>query len=103
MTMISFPFRSLREWIAFLAQKDLLVNNRKEVDLRGELASISRRICELNERAVIHENIKGYPGWKIFSDGLTTRERQALALGVEEKGIVPRLADTLSKVRSQKP
>ena len=88
-TMAEYPFTSLRDWIEFLEDKDLLAHNHAEVDLYGDVAAISRRICETRSKAVVHHNIKGYPGWKIFSDGLTTRERQAMALGMPEEGLVP--------------
>jgi UbiD family decarboxylase len=89
----------MRDWIEFLEEKGELVHNNLEVDLRGEIAAISRKICETQGKAVIHENIKGYPGWRIFSDGLATRKRMALTLGIEEKGMVQKLAEIL---RTQK-
>jgi len=102
--MAEFPFRSLRDWIEFLESKGQLVRNKVEVDLRdGDVATISRRIRETNGPAVIHENVKGYPGWNIFSDGLTTRERIAWALGLEEKGLVQKIGDMLMKLKPVKP
>ena len=101
--MSKFPFTSLRDWIEFLDQKNLLANNKEEADLRGDIAAIARRICATDAKAVLHSSIKGYPGWKIFSDGLTTRERQALALGMEEKGLIQGLEKKLKEQARKKP
>jgi len=86
--MAKFPFKDLREWIEFLEEKGELARNKEEVSLKGEVASISEKIARTGGKAVLHENIKGYPGWRIFSDGLTTRQRIAWALGLmpEEMG-----------------
>ncbi|SPD72416.1 conserved hypothetical protein [uncultured Desulfobacterium sp.] len=93
--MAQYPFTSLRDWIEFLEDKDLLVRNNNEVDLNGEVGAISRRICATDSKAVIHNNVRGYPGWKIFSDGLTTRARQAMALGMAEEGLLQNLEQKL--------
>lgn len=80
--MGQFPFKSLRQWIDHLSATNQLVSNSQEVDLRGEIGAISRRICLTEGPAVLHSRVQGYPGWRIFSDGLTTRHRQAMALGL---------------------
>ena len=95
--MAKFPFKNLREWIEFLEKNSDLARNKEEVILKGEVATISQRIARVGGKAVLHENIKGYPGWRIFSDGLTTRQRMAWALGVklEEMGqIITGIKDT---------
>ena len=79
-------FRALRDWISFLEKNEQLVHNKAEVDLRGEISAISQRISLLNGPAVLHHNIRGYPGWSLFTDGLTTTQRQFWALGVESMG-----------------
>lgn len=101
--MSKFPFTSLRAWIEFLDQKDLLANNKEEVDLKGDIAAIARRICATDAKAALHNTIRGYPGWKIFSDGLTTRGRQALALGMAEKGLIQGLEKKLKEKERVKP
>jgi len=80
----SFPFKSLRDWIAFLEEKGDIVHNKEEVDIWGDVAAISRKIGRTNGPAVIYENIKGYPKWRLFSDGLTTLRRQCWALNLPE-------------------
>lgn len=94
--MAPFPFFSLRDWIEFLQEGGQLVKNEEEVDLRGEVATISRMIARFGSEAVLHQRVKGYPGWQVFSDGLTTRQRQAWALGIQPKGMTQRVAQLLS-------
>jgi len=101
--MSQFPFKSLRDWIDFLKERGQLVENKEDVDLRGEVAAISRKIALTNGPAVVHHRIKGYPGWRIFSDGLTTRQRSAWALGISEDRIVTNLADKLKRLDKVKP
>ena len=101
--MSGFPFHSLREFIAYLDSQGRLVRNSVEVDLRGEVAAISRKIGLTDGPAVLHESIKGYPGWQLFTDGLTTRERQAWALGVEPGEIGGRVSRFLADGHKMKP
>jgi UbiD family decarboxylase len=94
----------MRDWIEFLRGQGQLVENHREVDLRGEVAAICRKVGVSGGPAVLHTNLKGYPGWRIFTDGLTTRQRAAWALGLEsETGIVTELADRMSKLEPRKP
>jgi len=79
---MGFPFRDLRQWMSKLEAAGDLVRNRTEVDIRGDVAVISRKIARTEGPAVLHENIMGYPGWRIFSDGITTRRRRLLALDI---------------------
>lgn len=101
--MSEFPFKSLRDWIDYLKQGGQLVENDEEVDLRGELAAISQKIALTEGPAVLHNKIKGYPGWRIFTDGLTTRQRMAWALGMHEENIVTSLTDKLTELDRLKP
>ncbi|HDG98019.1 MAG TPA: UbiD family decarboxylase [Desulfobacterales bacterium] len=95
--MGSFPFKSLREWMEFLEEKGELVRNKEEVDIWGDISAISRKIAREGGPAIIHENIQGYPGWRVFSDGLTTRRRQLWALDLPEVGTLEAVLERLSK------
>ena len=79
---MTYPFWSLRDWIKFLEEKGELVQNNEKVNIEGDIAAISRRIAKTEGPAVIHNNIEDYPGWRVFSDGLTTRKRQLAALNI---------------------
>ena len=101
---MSFPFRSLREWIDFLNGQGDLVRHQEAVDLQGEIAAVARKIAAMDGSAVLHENIKNYPGWRVFSDGLTTRRRQLWALNVQAKERTRFILDNLGKaVHTQQP
>ncbi|MBW2589372.1 MAG: UbiD family decarboxylase [Deltaproteobacteria bacterium] len=95
--MSEFPFKSLRHWVDFLKMKGQLVENNEEVNLKGEIAAISQKIALTEGPAVLHNNIKGFPGWRIFSDGLTTRERIGWAVGISERNLVDGMMDKMKE------
>lgn len=101
--MARFPFDSLRDWIDYLRDQGQLVENGEEIDIQGEVAAISRKIALTSGPAVLHTNIKGYPGWRIFSDGLTTRQRTAWAMGMSEDKLVTKMAEKSSSLEKIKP
>lgn len=76
------PYYDLREFIERLDEEGQLKRIRKQVDWNLELAHVSK----LNEEqsggghALLFENIKDYPGHRVFSSALTARERLAYAL-----------------------
>lgn len=80
--MSGFPFKSLQDWLDHLSANNDLVINENKVSTRGEIGAISRSICMNEAQAVVHTNVDGFPGWRVYSDGLTTRKRQAEALGL---------------------
>ncbi len=82
---MGFPFRDLREWMNYLDEQGDLVRNKTEVDLRGEVAAISRKIARTNGPAILHEHITGYPGWRVLADTLATRRRVLWALDLPAK------------------
>ena len=94
---MAFPFRCLREWIDFLSEQGDLVRHQEPVGLQGEVAAVARKIAATESPAVLHENIKHYPGWRVFSDGLTTRRRQLWALNVLAKDSTRLILDKLEK------
>ena len=97
------PFRDLRTWIDALQKEGMLYENEQEMFLRDDIAYISKQIADENGPAVLHTNIHGYPGWRVFHDGLTTPARQALALGQNTKNYAPFLFDVVCKDRRMPP
>jgi UbiD family decarboxylase len=95
--MAEFPFTSLREWIEFLEEQGDLHKIKAEADVIGEIGAISRKIAKISGPAVLYENIKGYPGWRFFTDSLTTRQRIAWALGVNPEDIETEIAPKTEK------
>ncbi len=76
------PFQDLRQFLARLDGEDQLRHISKQVDWNLELAHIAK----VNEeqqgggKALLFENIKDYPNWRILTSALTARERLAMAL-----------------------
>lgn len=76
------PYSDLRQFIQRLDEEGQLKRVKKEVDWNLELSHIAK----INESqqgggsALLFENVKGYPGRRVFSSALTARERLALAL-----------------------
>lgn len=77
-------FMDLREWIARLDKDAELRRITAEVDWDREIGAIARRVLEKRGPALLFEAIRGYRdgrGTKVFTGGLGTRARLALALG----------------------
>lgn len=64
----------------------------EELDRRGGLVRVSRRVRLMHELGamarrtaapVLFENIDGYPGMSVFTNGLSSRQSVALSLGLE--------------------
>ncbi|MBI2953607.1 MAG: UbiD family decarboxylase [Chloroflexi bacterium] len=98
-----FPFRSMGEWAAFLEEQGQLRRNQREMDLKSDFGYVAKRIADVGGPAIIHENLAGYPGWRTFSEGLTTPQRQAWAAGVSAKNLVPSIAKVLGSGKVVKP
>jgi 4-hydroxy-3-polyprenylbenzoate decarboxylase len=78
-------YKDLREWISTLEKEGLLSRIKCEVDWDGEIGAISREALNQKGPALLFENIKDHTGtWcsKIFVNGMGSRERVALALGL---------------------
>ena len=98
--MAQFPFKSLRAWLDFLEEKGLLVHNKEEVDIKGDISAIARKLSQIGNKrgsspAVVHENVRGYPGWRVATSTLNTYEQFAMALGEEKEGLLEAIAPRL--------
>jgi 2,5-furandicarboxylate decarboxylase 1 len=76
------------------------------VDLknRGELTTVSREVDPLEQlgtlafqssKAVLFENLSGYPGWRILSQAVKTREQVSTVFKIEAKGLVKAVSTRL--------
>lgn len=77
--------RDLRDWIAILEEQGELKRIKAEVDWDKELGAVTRRNTSMGGPALLFENIKDYqhtPCRKLFTNGLGSRRRLALALGL---------------------
>jgi len=75
-------FKDNRDFIAALKQTGDVVSISQEIDWDLEAGAISRRAMELYGPAVLFENIKDYPGHRMFAGILATYRRVAIALGL---------------------
>ena len=89
-------FMDLREWIALLEKEEEIRRIAAEVDWDRELGAIARRVLEKKGPALLFEAIKDYRTGrctKVFTGGLGSRSRLALALGfpkdVSNREVVP--------------
>jgi UbiD family decarboxylase len=98
-----FPFKSLGEWIEFLDSQGQLIMNDREVETRNEISAIAKRTAQTQGAAVLHNNISGYPGWRVFHDGFSTRELVAWGFGLDLDNLVSNLIVKLEKSEPIKP
>jgi 4-hydroxy-3-polyprenylbenzoate decarboxylase len=77
--------KDLRDWINLLEEQGELKRIKAEVDWNEELGAINRLNCHKEGPALLFENIKDYKDTlctKLFTNGLGSRTRLALALGL---------------------
>jgi phenylphosphate carboxylase beta subunit len=76
------PYQDLRQFLNRLEMEGQLSRIHKQVDWNLELSHIAK----INEeqygggQALLFENVKDYPGWRVLTSALTAKERLALAL-----------------------
>ena len=74
----------LRQWMDLLDREGELHHIAAPVNWDREIGTISRKVLERKGPALLFENIRGYKnarGRRVFTGGIGTRERLALALG----------------------
>lgn len=75
-------FRNVSEFIQALDKTGDILHIKNEVDWDLELGAIGRRAYERSGPAILFENIKDYPGHRIFSGMLGTFRRVAISFGM---------------------
>jgi 2,5-furandicarboxylate decarboxylase 1 len=68
----------LRALVDLLSREGLLRRVERQVDWKYELGEIART----NQAPLLFENIKDYPGQRLFTNGMSSLESMALALGI---------------------
>jgi len=85
---------SFRDCLAYLEKKGKLLRVKREVDTRLDIAAGIRKISDTDGPALLFENIKGFPGWRIAGGIYATQKLIALAIGLpfdaDEQRIVNR-------------
>ncbi|MBI2831919.1 MAG: UbiD family decarboxylase [Chloroflexi bacterium] len=75
-------YKDLREFMALLEKRRLLVRVKSEVDPSWEINGVTRRLQEVGGPAVLFENVGGHQV-PVLSELVGTPERLALALGMD--------------------
>jgi 4-hydroxy-3-polyprenylbenzoate decarboxylase len=77
-------YDDLRDWIKTLEKHGELKRIREEVSPELEITEITDRVSKADGPALLFENVKGYPGHKVFINQFGSERRMALSLGVNK-------------------
>jgi UbiD family decarboxylase len=83
-------FEDLRGFLAHLESQGQLVRVQEPVGVKYEIAAGMRKTSDIQGPALLFENIKGYPGWRVLGGLFATRKLVALGLGVPQEGMLQR-------------
>ncbi len=83
-------FEDLRGYLSHLEEKGQLLRVNQEVDPKFEIAAGIRRTSDVEGPALLFENIKNYPGWRVLGGLFATRKLVALALETPEDQLLER-------------
>ncbi|MFQ5556004.1 MAG: UbiD family decarboxylase [Acidimicrobiales bacterium] len=92
--MVTAPIHDLRSYIDALATAGALAEVVRPVRLEHELADVGAALERADVGAALFVDVVGSP-WPIFSGGVASRRRAAIALGCETTEIVDRMAHAL--------
>ncbi|HID40917.1 MAG TPA: menaquinone biosynthesis decarboxylase [Pyrodictium sp.] len=76
-------YHDLRSFIEALEERGQLRRIRAELSPVLEIPEVLRRVMQRRGPALLFENIKGYPGWRVVGNLFGSVERIKLALGVD--------------------
>ena len=79
----------MRSWIAQLENAGELVRMKEEVDPK---ANMSAYLWSSKEKALLFENVKNHPGWKVLGQAPANMRHVGLAFGTEAKQAVREFA-----------
>src|SRR3990170_7445251 len=89
--------KDLRDFIEVVDKAGHLVKVKQEVDWNLEVGAITRRACELEERATLFEKVKDAPGVRIIGGTCATYARMALAMGMDADAPVKEIVKEFDK------
>ncbi len=101
-------YSDLREWIKALEKAKEIRHIHQEVDPILEIAEIADRVSKFSRAqgyapggpALVFENVKGYPGQKVFMNQFGSERRMCLALGVDSLDEIAGRIQELMNLRS---
>ncbi|MGH7826821.1 MAG: UbiD family decarboxylase [Candidatus Binatia bacterium] len=83
-------FEDLRGFLTHLEQQGQLLRVEDEVDVKYEIAAGMRKTSDIEGPALLFENIRGFPGWRVLGGLFATRKLVALGLGVPQDKLLER-------------
>jgi UbiD family decarboxylase len=83
-------FEDLRAYLTHLEKEGQLLRVRDEVDVRYEIAAGIRKTSDIEGPALLFENVRGFPGWRVLGGLFATRKLVALGLGVPQDQMLER-------------
>src|SRR4029079_16416215 len=78
-------FEDLRGFLTHLESQRQLLRVKDPIDVKYEIAAGMRKTSDIEGPALLFENIKGYPGWRVLGGLFATRKLVALGLGVAQE------------------
>lgn len=84
----------MRSWIAQLREANQLAYVRKPVDPRTEMGAL---LWQSREKALLFENLKGYPGWRVLGMAPANLQQAALAFETTLENLIPKAAQLFSR------
>ena len=83
-------FQDLRGFLEVLEREEQLLRVHREVDTRFEIAAGIRKSSDTGGPALLFDNVKGHPGWRVLGALFATRRLVAMGLGVTEDKLLER-------------
>src|SRR2546428_12989432 len=79
-------FEDLRGYLTHLESQGQLLRVAELVEVKYEIAAGMRKTSAIEGPALLFENVKGFPGWRVLGGLFATRKLVALGLrGPQEK------------------
>ncbi|HXV49602.1 MAG TPA: UbiD family decarboxylase [Candidatus Binatia bacterium] len=83
-------FEDLRGFLAHLEDLGQLKPVNDEISVKYEIAAGMRKTSDIEGPALLFENVKGYPGWRVLGGLFATRKLVSLGLGVPQDEMLER-------------
>jgi len=83
-------FEDLRGYLTHLESQGQLLRVAEPVEVKYEIAAGMRKTSDIEGPALLFEQVKGFPGWRVLGGLFATRRLVALGLGVKEDQLLDR-------------
>ena len=83
-------FEDLRGFLTHLESQGQLLRVKDEVGVKYEIAAGMRKTSDIEGPALLFENVRGFPGWRVLGGLFATRKLVALGLGVPQEQMLER-------------